>query len=233
MKKFFFLILTVSFAFFEVLYSQKTLDKGFIKMELTDVSATDPQVGASLEMMKGSQTEIYFTPEKSVSFMSMMGGMVEIKNYADHTSKSNDMLFNMMGNKTWVTMPMKDENNEDVKKMMESAQIEKMPNDTKTISGYKCSKVVVKLPEADLELVAYVTDEIKNSTNPVQGFEGFNFGGFPLEFTTKNTMFSMTMSTKEISDKVDEKKLTMKTDGYQKMTLEEFQKSMGGMGFGF
>lgn len=233
MKKFFFLFLTVSIPLFGVLHAQKTLDKGFIKMELTEVSATDPQVAASLEMMKGSQTEIYFTPEKSVSFMSMMGGMVEIKNYADHTSKTNDMLFNMMGNKTWVTMPIKDENNEDVKKMMESAQIEKLPDDVKTISGYKCSKVIVKLPEADLELIAYVTDEIKNSSNPVQGFEGFNFGGFPLEFTTKNNMFSMTMSTIEIIEEVDEKKLTMKTDGYQKMTLEEFQKTMGGMGFGF
>ena len=233
MKKIFSLLVFTIFTIGGILNAQKSMDRGYIKMELVDVTASDPQVAAAMDMMKGSQTEIYFTPEKSVTFMSMMGGMIEIKNYSDLKAKNNDMLFNMMGNKSWVTSPMKGENDEDVKKMMENAKVERMANDVKTIAGYKCSKVVINLPEADMDLIAYVTQDIKNPTNPVQGFEGFDFGGFPLEFTTKNAMFSMTMTTKEISDKVDDKKLMMKTDGYQKMTQEEFQKAMGGMGMGF
>jgi len=48
----------------------------------------------------------------------------------------------------------------------------------------------------------------------------------------ESPQMSMTMETKELSDKMDESSLTVDTGGYKKMTMEEFQKSMGGMGGG-
>ncbi len=83
----------------------------------------------------------------------------------------------------------------------------------------------------DMNVSAYITEEIKTKANIIRGFESLEYAGFPLEFTVGNAMFAMTMTTKAIEDKVDDAKFTIDTNGYKKMTMEEFQKSFGNMGF--
>ena len=67
----------------------------------------------------------------------------------------------------------------------------------------------------------------------IQGFQSLEFSGYTMEFTVGNPQFSMTYTAVEIKDSVDDSKFTYDTKGYKKMTMEEFQKSMAGMGGGF
>jgi hypothetical protein len=46
-------------------------------------------------------------------------------------------------------------------------------------------------------------------------------------------MGSITMTAKEVTDKVDESKFVLDTKGFKKMTMEEFQKLAESMGMGF
>jgi hypothetical protein len=58
--------------------------------------------------------------------------------------------------------------------------------------------------------------------------------GYLLEFTVNNPQMKMTMTTVEINDKVDESRMEMRTEGFQKITMQEFTQQMGaGMGLGF
>jgi hypothetical protein len=190
----------------------------------------------ALEMMKGSQTEINFSDKGHSTKMSMMGGMIEVKTYTNNTTKGFDMLMDMMGNKMWITSNLDEmSKDEKAKSTAENAKITYDKNDTKVIAGYKCYAMNVALPETpEVSLKGYITQDIKTNANIIQGFQALKFDGFPMEFTMNSDKMSLTMSTKEIKDSIDASALVAKTDGYTKMTMDEFKAKMGGMGgFGF
>ncbi len=215
------------------LFSQKTLEKGSIKMEITKVNAEDPQMAMGLEMMKGSQTQVFFKNEQYVTHMDMMGGMVKMQIHVEKAKNMMNMLFDMMGNKTWIESKLEDAQSAQQKEIASKSQIDYDKNDTKEILGYKCYKMTVTNPEMDgITVTGYVTEDIKTKANLVQGFQSLEFAGYTMEFTVGSPKFSMTMTAIEINDTVDESKFSFDTKGYKKMTMEEFQKSMGGMGAG-
>ena len=78
--------------------AQKVLSEGYVKMEITEVTSDNPQMAQGLEMMIGTQTELFFNKEKSVNKMSMMGGMVENNTYVDFNTDKINILMNAMGN---------------------------------------------------------------------------------------------------------------------------------------
>jgi len=215
------------------LFSQKTLEKGSIKMEITKVNAEDPQMAMGLEMMKGSQTQVFFKNEQYVTHMDMMGGMVKMQIHVEKAKNMMNMLFDMMGNKTWIESKLEDAQSAQQKEIASKSQIDYDKNDTKEILGYKCYKMTVTNPEMDgITVTGYVTEDIKTKANLVQGFQSLEFAGYTMEFTVGSPKFSMTMTAIEINDTVDDSKFSFDTKGYKKMTMEEFQKSMGGMGAG-
>jgi len=215
------------------LFSQKTLEKGSIKMEITKVNAEDPQMAMGLEMMKGSQTQVFFKNEQYVTHMDMMGGMVKMQIHVEKAKNMMNMLFDMMGNKTWIESKLEDAQSAQQKEIASKSQIDYDKNDTKEILGYKCYKMTVTNPEMDgITVTGYVTEDIKTKANLVQGFQSLEFAGYTMEFTVGSPKFSMTMTAIEINDTVDDSKFSFDTKGYKKMTMEEFQKSMGCMGAG-
>ena len=222
-------------AFVNMTFAQKNLDKGTIKMELTEITATDPQMAMQLEMMKGSSTEIKFGDGVQATTADMMGGMVKVKTYSNQKEDKYDMLMDMMGKKMWISSTIsemaKDPQQDAIKK---SAVITPDKKATKEILGYKCYKISVTSPElAEMEVEAYVTEDIKGGQGLIQGFQTVEMPGFPLEFTIKNAMMNITMQATAISDEVDMSKAVPNTTGYKKYTMEEFRKQMGGMGMGF
>ncbi|MBK8080592.1 MAG: hypothetical protein IPN49_16185 [Saprospiraceae bacterium] len=78
---------------------------------------------------------------------------------------------------------------------------------------------------------AYITEEVRSNAKIIKGYEALSYAGFPLEYKIGNDAFSMTTTTKSIENKVDASKFKIDGTGYTKMTMEEFQKSFGGMGF--
>ncbi len=218
------------------LSSQKTLESGHIKMEITSVSADDPQTEMMLGNMKGSQTEVFFKGSEYVTAMDMMGGMVKMKTHVNHGSNTMNMLFDMsmMGQKTWIESKLDELQNAEEKEKLSKTKVTYDKSATKTILGYSCYKMAVTSPEMEgMTVTGYVTDQIKTKANLVQGFQSLQFEGYTMEFTVSNPQFSMTMTAVEISDKVDENAFVLDTKGYKKMTMAEFQQAMGGMGGGF
>lgn len=82
--------------------AQKVLEQGTVKMEITKVASDDPQMEMMLGAMKGSQTELVFAGDKHVSTMDMMGGMVKVKVLVNKGENAMNMLFDAMGNKSWI-----------------------------------------------------------------------------------------------------------------------------------
>lgn len=235
MKNFFSILFTVVLVSSNYLLNAQTvLDKGTVKMEITAVSAEDPQMAMGLEMMKGSQTELYFKADQHATYMNMMGGMMEMKVFVESAQNQMNMLFDMMGQKMWIESKLDESQTPQQKEISSKSKIEYNKDDTKEILGYKCYKMTVTNPEMEgTTLTGYVTEQIKTKANLVQGFQTLQFNGYPMEFTVGNPQFSMTMTAIEVKDTIDESKLKFDTKGYKKMTMEEFQKNMGGMGMGF
>lgn len=226
-----FLLFTTSY----VASAQKVLEKGTVKMEITKVASDDPQMEMMLGAMKGSQTELVFDGNRHVSTMDMMGGMVKIKVLVNKEENSMNMLFDAMGSKSWIESNLDKSQSPQEKAIAEKSIISYDKNDKKVILGYNCYKMTVTNPEMDgMAVSGYVTTEVKTKANLIQGFQSLEFEGYPMEFSVGSPQFSMTMTAVNVSDSVDEKKFSLDTKGYKKQTMEEFQKSMGGMGgFGF
>jgi len=213
-------------------FGQKMLNKGMIKMELTKVESDDPQMAMQLEMMKGSLTEVHFNENQYFTNMSMMGGMVEIKNHVNEKENKMNMLFDMMGQKMWIESNLEEAQSKEQKDIAALSEIKYDKSETKDILGYKCYKMTITNPEMDgMAVSGFVTQDIKTKANLVQGFQSLKFEGYPMEFTIGNPQFSMTMTAVEIKDTVDDKIFKLNTTGYTKMSMEEFQKNMGGFGF--
>ncbi len=224
-----FLLLVLPFA---TITAQKVIEKGYVKMEITDASSEDPNMAMGLEMMKGSTTEIYFSKDKYVTVMDMMGGMVSIKNYVDTKSEKMDMLFDAMGNKMWIDSNLKDmKKNKPVKQDMSKMDVKYDKSETKDILGYKAYKTTITIPDTDgMKVIGWITEDIKTEAMIIQGMEDLKLNGFPLEFSIVSPQMKITFAAKEIKDTVDEGIFALKTEGYKKMTMEEFSKQMGGMG---
>ena len=208
--------------------AQKTLDKGTIKMEITQVGSEDAQTAQMLEMMKGTSFTVIFKGEESITKTSMMGGMVNTDVKMNKKSGKMDMYMDMMGQKMWI-----ETDEAEAQKGQIKPTIEEVNSDTKELLGYKTFRVNIKNAEApDMKISAYITKEIKAPVNGIQGLQAVELSGFPLMVIMESPQMSMTIETKELSEEMDESALTVDTAGYKKMTMEEFQKSMGGMGGG-
>jgi hypothetical protein len=238
MKKTLLFFLT-AFITFQVT-AQKTLETGHIKMEIIEATSDDEQMAMGLEMLKGTETNYYFDKERTLVSQSMMGGMVEVSTITKMKDKSMEMFFNMMGNKTII-----ETTEAEVKKSegAETADMSKMKvvydkNDKKKIAGYDCIKATISNPELEeneVSFTMYVSSDINASSKMIQTLSEFDIRGFPLEFSINMPNMKMVYSTTVINNSFDSSVFNVDRTGYTKMTMEEFQKQMGGMtgGLGF
>ncbi len=217
---------------FAAITAQKSLDKGYVKMEITEVTSDDPQMAIGLEMMKGSVTEIYFVEGKYRTAMNMMGGMVRMDNLVDANAQKMDMLFDAMGKKIWVDTDLEEaKKNKPANQNMEDYKVDYDKSQTKNILGYDTYKATIAIPNNQgMTVEGWITEDIKTDANIIQGMEDLKLQGFPLEFSVVSPQVKMTFAATEIKDNVDENIFVLKTDGYKKMTMKEFSETMGGMG---
>lgn len=213
--------------------AQDVISSGYVKMEIIDIKANDPSIQAQVGMMKGTVTEVFFNKEKSLTSMSMMGGMMETKTLVNLSDKTGFMLFNMemLGQKVKVdlteTMQKQDKESKDL-----NLDVKYFPEEKKEILGYSCYKAVIKqnMGGQDTELILYITEDIENASSPIQGIDGKKIKGYPLEYSVNAQGVSMIYSATELKKDIDPKVFELSTEGYEEKTMDEFQKSMGGMG---
>jgi GLPGLI family protein len=214
------------------------LKEGYIKMEITEVGSDNEQMAMQLEMLKGSQTEIYFSKAKTLTKMNMMGGMMETTSLYSMDDGKTDILMNMMGKK--IHIETTDAEVEKMKEtggdMMKDIDIKYDESDKKSILGYECTKATFS--GANLqgsEVIMYITKEIEGSVKGMQMIGSLEFEGFPLMVTIDNPQMSMTFEAVDLQKELSSDVFDINTGGYQKMSMKEFQEQMGQMGasFGF
>ena len=240
MKKIFFSFLATIMCMSLTLTGQKVMDQGYIKLEITDATSDNEQVAMGLEMMKGTQTEIFFMGGKSLSKMNMMGGMFETTTLFDNSTEKMDMLINAMGQKMHIesTAEERNMNAGEQAAIMKEMEVTYDETDTKEILGHKCVKANVAHPTMNntMSFSMYVAKDIKANSELIQGLQDIELQGFPLEYVMEMPQMTMTITAVEMNEEVDDTIFTLDTGGYQKMTFKEFQEkmqAMGGGGFGF
>ncbi len=216
--------------------AQTDLSEGYIKMEITKVASPDEQMAAGLEMLKGTETEYFFNEANSLVKANMMGGMMEITSLVDNKTEDLVFLMNMMGTKMAVNSTKEERDaqaaKEGTKVDSDDFEITYDEEDTKEILGYKCYKATVANEDSSINFHMYVCEDIKASNKMIQGLQDIDIKGFPLEYVMDMSQMQMTYTAIEIKDEVDTDSFEVSTDGYQKMTFEEFMEKMGSMGGG-
>lgn len=143
----------------------------------------------------------------------------------DNEAESGVLLMDMMGKKNAIVLDK--ESREKFEEDQPDPEFEYY-SETKKIAGYDCKKAIMTMAngEEKVELEVYYTEEIAGSgINQMRGLKGF-----PLEYSTAMGQFIMTLT----AESVDEKKVSDEAftipEGYEHITFEDFQKTMGGMG---
>ncbi|MBO7571775.1 MAG: DUF4412 domain-containing protein [Bacteroidales bacterium] len=103
----------------------------------------------------------------------------------------------------------------------------KVTDETKTIAGYKCTKVEVTTADGET-MEVFVTEEIPmpanySDSNPVKGIKGV-----PMEYSMASQGMNMTMTAKEVKKGGVNNGMFVISDDYQKLSAEEFAKMLGG-----
>lgn len=234
MKKNIFILLALITVFgFSV--SAQELTKAYMKFEVTDVKAAsedDPNASMMTNALKGTITKVYFDGPKSITKLSMMGGMVNTKIVSDKDGNT-EMYMDAMGQKILSKM-----NKAEIEKMQkeEGSNVEYVhhKDKTKEILGYKAHMVTMKDPSGKMEgadMKFWVTDQIKTSAVVSQGVDNDLIGGFPLEITVSvPNQFSMTTTLTELKKEFDASVFEFDKKGYKEMSMEEL-KNMGMGGF--
>lgn len=229
-------VLTFLFAFTSFLTAQDSLDSGMIKMEITNVASEDESIAAGMEMLKGTETSYYFNKEKSLVKANMMGGMMEMNTLVNNEDEFVTFTMNMMGQKMLVESTKEERDAQQAKAGempdMSDFEITYDEEDTKEILGYNCFKANVVNEENDFNFIMYVTEDIKASNKMIQGLQELDIRGFPLEYMMDMAQMQMTYTATEVSEKVSDDVFAIDTEGYKKMTFEEFMETMGSMGGG-
>ncbi|RMG83289.1 MAG: DUF4412 domain-containing protein, partial [Bacteroidetes bacterium] len=213
-------------------FAQKKMSSGFVQYEISDIKSDM----AELNMLKGTQMNLFFTDAKQKVDVAIMGGMMRFQTIIDNQSADNNaVLMDMMGKKIQVA-GLNGEGANQNPMMNLGAAGEKLnytvhKKDKKKIAGYKCRKAVASLPQG-MALKVYYTKKIQPKNSYMQQAMG-GLDGFPLEFTIDTgSGVAVTFTAKEVAPKVDASTFAIPA-GYEKMSLEQLQEELGGMNFGF
>lgn len=225
MKKLF--LAVCLFASTAVAFAQKSFE-GKIVYEMSFPGMEIPPDQAA---MMPKEMVIMIKNKKSRVEMQMGMGMNQIT-ISDGDKKEATMLMDMMGNKMAIKMT-----EADMKKKSEKEGPEpevKQTNETKTIAGYSCKKAIITGKGKDGEeytMPVWYTEEL--GANPQwNNSQMKGIKGVMLEYEMKQQGMGMKFTAKTVSkESVPDSKFVV-PDGYKQMTMEEFQKSMGGMGGG-
>jgi len=235
MKNFKYVLFSVMF-FFAFTINAQNLKEGSITMEITEVSSDNEQVAAQLEMMKGAETKYFFNNEKSLVTANMMGGMIKVQSLINNDDEHMTLLFDAMGQKMMIESSKEERDKimgDDAEELAKDMKVTYDESDTKEILGYKCIKANIEAgDENPMKFSMYVSRDIKASNKMIQGLQGIEIDGFPLEYVMEMPEMQMTYSAIDLQSKLDAKVFEINTSGFQKMSFEEFTQQMGAFGGG-
>lgn len=179
-----------------------------------------PEAMESQRSMLPSEMDMVIAKNKSkVIQNTMMGSQIVI---SDTKTKKSVLLMDMMGQKMAIDLPTPTE---------EESKEEKQPkykydDKSKKIAGYKCKHAIMTIEDDNGEeqkMDVYYTEEIPSAANDkLKGLKGF-----PLEYTIISQGLTMIVTAKSVKkEKIPASEFEI-PEGFSKMTMDEFKKSMG------
>ena len=137
------------------------------------------------------------------------------------------MLIDMMGIKMAVKMDDALKDSEDQSES-DSSTVE-VTDETKTIAGYDCKKVIVTQASGD-ELIMWVTEDIKPENNQNK-YGSKKVSGFPLQIESEQNMMEMKFTATSVEKKADKKLFSTDIpEGYTEKTIDDLKAmGMGGL----
>ena len=191
--------------------AQMVMDKGYIKMEMTDISSTGAQA-ADLGMLKGAEMEVHFAGDKVLTSINLMGGMMNMSTLVDKSINKTDILINAMGSKMWAEETSEGAKKNEVSKAVEGMKVTYDESQTKEILGYKVTKATItRADQPGMKMEAWVAKGIKIASDFIPGMEDLKLEGYPLEITIDANGTKMSIVTKDIKNEVDKLKEDMYT----------------------
>lgn len=183
-------------------------------------------------MIGDMENKVTFKNGKSLQEMSSM----MFTNITLTDEKGMLMLMEQMGNKIAVKQTKEEMEKEEAKQKDKPADPKmEYTNETKTIAGYECKKVIVTMTGKDKKeekMDIWYSDKFENNNKEGKG-QGMAFmkglKGMPFEFAGGQGGMKFKMVAKEVStDAVADSKFELSADGYKMMTMDELKAMRGG-----
>lgn len=213
------LLLISSFA----IQAQNTLKKGSVTYKIS-MSGNDETAA----MMGESTMSVHFDEKTQATDMNMMGGMMLMKTITPIANvKDAKMAIEVMGMKYEIIEVGEEalKANKGLGNLENAIDVTYDKKDTKEITGFKCYKATVKMNDGTSS-VFYITDAIAPQQSVKES--KVKLAGYPLEIKVSTPQGNMTMTASSFSKELPKDCFTI-GEGYTKITMEEFQKQMGGM----
>lgn len=208
-------------------FGQKKIKEGTVKFEMT----TEGSESAELAMLGGSTLDFYFDGKQQRMDMSLLGGMMKVQTIVPiKNPKDGAILMDVLGQKIQIVDYGEDEisNNYNFMNVDGIETVAYDEGDKKEIAGYSCYKAVAKLDNGTT-MKYYISEKIKPPSGVKKKDNKVVLKGYPLEMTIDTGQgFEMVFKATEVSNKLPDGIFNI-PEGYQKMTMEEFQKQSGGL----
>jgi len=203
--------------------AQTQLKKGSVTYSMT-MPATSEEMAA----MGESTITVHFDEKTQATDMSMMGGMMLMKTIIpSENKKDSKMTMEVMGMKYEITDVGEEANKaaNGIGNLDNATDVVYDKKDIKDILGFKCYKATITMVDNSISTY-YITDAIAPQTTDASA--KVKLTGYPLEMTVKTEQGDMVMKAIKFSKETPAEAFKI-GEGYTKVTMEEFQKQMGGM----
>ncbi|NTV83359.1 MAG: hypothetical protein HGA23_03535 [Bacteroidales bacterium] len=181
--------------------------------------------GVTEEMKTMMPKTMIMTIKGNKARSEMVMSMGKTVSISDGDNKTAITLMDMMGQK----LAIQSNYEEIMKEMADSPEAKvEVTSETKEIAGYTCKKAVVTIPEEEMEIIVYYTEELGTSALNFDNPQFKDINGVMLEFEMPNESFSMHFTAISVEKKnVDDSEFTI-PEGYQIKTKEELKGMFGG-----
>ena len=202
--------------------AQTALKKGSVtyKMEMTGNDEASAMMGEST-------MAVHFDEKMQATDMNMMGGMMLMKTITPVGNlKDSKMTIEVMGMKYEIIEIGEEalKESKGIGNLENALEVSYDKKDTKEIAGFKCYKAIVKMNDGTTNDF-YITEGIAVQDSKDAKVK---LAGYPLQMKSTTQQGEMTMTATSFSKDLPKDCFSV-GEGFTKVTMEEFQKQMGGM----
>ena len=208
----YFLLILLSFA----AKAQKTISEGTLVYNISiETGSIEPKMA---DMLDGATTTIFIKGSQSRS--EMVSGLGSEATIYDSKKGSGVILKDYSGQKLMITL---DKNDWDKKNSKYEGIIFEPTNETMTIAGYNCKKVIAKLKDGSAFLVFYTSDI--QPANKDYDYQFKNLPGLAMQYEWQSGKMKFKYTLSKINfDAVASSQFDIPKAGYRTMTYAETKK---------